>query len=206
MDAQELLVGVRWELVQQLAAKPSTGLMLARATGTSPANVSQHLKLLELGGIVARVRSQGKSQTYKLARRMAFITLLDGTAKRVVVPLDNARTAELKLLIEGRASGRFVRAFLAQHEDLVRTFTAFGTLHEHDDIPLLVIADDVRPLRKEFANVPIGPRKIIIWSHTPEEFEEGLARGDSYFTEKLRTVLPLADPKELFTAWRAKYL
>ena len=193
---------MRWELVQIIASKPSTGAELARNTGTSAANVSQHLKLLELGGIVVRERTGGKSQTYKISRRMALITVLDGQARRALVPLDVARTAELKLLMEGRSSGRYLRAFIAQQEDIVRSFIAFGTLPEYEDIPLLVIADDVRALRREYANVQVGPRKIVIWSHTPEEFEEGVRRGDSYFTDKLHAVAPLADPKDLFAKWR----
>jgi DNA-binding transcriptional ArsR family regulator len=210
VEAQELLAGTRWDVVQAIAKKPLTGAELARALKTSPANVSQHLKLLELGGIVTKDRARGKASTYRLARTVAYVTVLDtglhAGARRVAVPLDNARSAELRLFLEGKASSRFIRAFLAQHEDLVRGFSAFGTLPEAEDVPILVIADDVRALRKEYANVQIGPRKIVIWSHTPDEFEEGLKRNEAYFHSMLQNVNVLADHKALFARWREEYL
>lgn len=206
MDVQDLVTGVRWELLQRIALTPATGAELARMLNTTAANVSQHLKLLELGGLVSKERVNGKAMHYRLAQRMALVTLLDAPATRTIVALDPVTAAQVRLLTDGSPVSKALRIFLCQHEDLAKTFTAFGQIAAGpNEVQLLVIAEDVKSLRKEYANIHVGDFKIVIWSHTATEFAEGLQRGDSYFTEKLHTVNSLADPDGLFGYWRAKY-
>jgi DNA-binding MarR family transcriptional regulator len=215
VDIQDLVTGIRWELLQMIVAAPATGAELARALSTTPANVSQHLKLLELGGLVSKERANGKAMHYRLAQRAVLVTLLDAPATRAVVTLDPIAAAEMRLLTEGAENGgertttKALRKFLSQYEDLVRTFTACGRIdspHENPgEVQLLVISEDLRPLRKEYSNVKIGDIKIVIWSHTAAEFAEGLSRKDHYFTEKLHLSTPLIDPDELFAHWNAQH-
>ena len=206
MDVQDLVTGVRWELLQHIARAPATGAELARMLSTTAANVSQHLKLLELGGLVSKERVNGKAMHYRLAQRMALVTLLDAPATRSIVALNQVTAAQMRLLTEGGPTSRALRLFLCQHEDLAQTFTAFGQIASSaQEVQLLVIAEDVKALRKEHANVHIGDVKIVIWSHTAAEFVDGLERSDSYFTEKLKTVKSLADQDGLFAHWHATY-
>src|SRR5437870_11638582 len=58
---------VRLELLDLLAQAPRTVEALARATGQSNANVSQHLQALHAAGMVTRER-QGTSVRYEIAR------------------------------------------------------------------------------------------------------------------------------------------
>src|SRR5438445_12194200 len=58
---------VRLELLDLLAQAPRTVEALARATGQSNANVSQHLQALHAAGMVTRAR-QGTSVRYEIAR------------------------------------------------------------------------------------------------------------------------------------------
>jgi hypothetical protein len=131
------------------------------------------------------------------------------------VSLDPIAAAEMRLLTEGAENGgerpttKALRKFLSQYEDLVKTFTACGRIdvpHENQgEVQLLVISEDLKPLRKEYSNVKIGDIKIVIWSHTAAEFAEGLSRKDHYFTEKLHSSTPLIDPDDLFSHWNAQH-
>jgi len=206
MDVQDLVTGVRWELLQHIAAAPATGADLARMLHTTPANVSQHLKLLELGGLVSKERVNGKAMHYRLAQRTALITLLDAPASRAVVPLDPVSMAQMRLLMDGSVPSKALKLFLCQHEDLAKTFTAFGQIAiSPTEVHLLVIAEDVKALRKEYANIHLSGVKIVIWSHTAAEFADGLQRGDDYFTQKIKSVCALADPDGLFNHWLVKH-
>src|SRR5881227_4208533 len=76
---------VRLELLDLLAQAPRTVEALARATGQSNANVSQHLQALHAAGMVTRER-EGTSVRYEIA---------DEEALRVWLALREASAARL---------------------------------------------------------------------------------------------------------------
>ena len=76
---------VRLELLDLLAQAPRSVDALARATGQSNANVSQHLQALHAAGMVTR-RRQGTSVRYDIAGREAlgvWLALRDASAGRL---------------------------------------------------------------------------------------------------------------------------
>ena len=82
-------------------------------------------------------------------------------------------------------------------------FLALALVKEEERaLQLLVISSDVRALRKEHANINLGDHKIIIWSHTPQEFHDGLQRKEHYFTDMLRHASIIMDPTKLLTTWK----
>lgn len=205
MDAQDLVIGIRWDILKLIAEQPRSGAELAKAISTSPANVSQHLKLLELAGLIVKERVNGKSNHYRLSQEAVLLTYLGTKPARETIVLDLLSSLEFRLYLDKKPRSKYVRRFLVQYEELVKGFLAFGTIKETDDIQLLVLAEDVKPLRKEYANIPIGDRKIIIWSHTPEELKEGLNKKEVYFTEMLKHLTVLYDPKGIMTAIKGAY-
>lgn len=205
MDTQDLVTGIRWELLKFIAMQPRTGGDLAKETNTSPANVSQHLKLLELAGLVVKERVNGKSAHYKLAKETALITILSGRPYRDAIILDDFTSLELRLFLDKKPRAKYLRRLIIQHEDLVRNFIAFGTIKEEGDIQLLVLANDVKPLRKEYANIPIGDKKIIIWSHTPAEVKEGLKNKEQYFLDMFKNLTILYDPAKALRSIKEEY-
>jgi DNA-binding transcriptional ArsR family regulator len=205
MDAQELVSGLRWDLLQHIAKQPSTGADLARAFGTSPANITQHLKLLELGGLVQKERVNGKSMHYKLHGELALVTVLANPAVRATVPLRGVEKLYLQLLMTPNNYAQILKIFVAQYEELIEGFVGFGIIAHDHDIQLLVLSHDVKLLRREYANIHIKNKKIVIWSHTPEEFREGLQRHEAYFREKLRTLTILYDPNHVLARLAEEY-
>jgi rhodanese-related sulfurtransferase/predicted transcriptional regulator len=76
---------VRLELLDLLAQAPRTVESLARATGQSNANVSQHLQALHAAGMVTRER-RGTSVRYEIAGSDAlrlWVTLRDASVTRL---------------------------------------------------------------------------------------------------------------------------
>ncbi len=198
MDAQELVTGIRWELLKTLGSQPRTGAELARLLGTTPANISQHLKLLELAGLVQRERANGKSMHYSIVGDTALLTVLSKNAFRSVIPLSGLAALELRLLTQAWPDGKLLRRFIIEYEELVETFLGFGILPPDDrgNCQLFVLASEVKHLRKEYAHLMVGEKRIIIWSHTPEEVLGGLAHHEHYFVDMLAKLTPLHDPQE----------
>lgn len=76
---------VRLELLDLLAQAPRTVDQLARASGQSTANISQHLQAMHAAGLVAR-RREGTSVRYELAGDEAltlWLALRETSAKRL---------------------------------------------------------------------------------------------------------------------------
>jgi len=205
VDTQDIVTGIRFDILKLIGEQPRTGADLARALSTSAANISQHLKLLELAGLVVKERVNGKSSHYKLNQDTALITFLSDDSKRETLALDTLGSLEFKFFLDKRPRAKYLRKFMNIYEELIKGFLAFGTIKEGEDIQLLVLAEDVKPLRKEYANITIGDKKIIIWSHTPDEFKEGLTRKEHYFVDMLKHLTILYDPKHILSAIKEEY-
>jgi rhodanese-related sulfurtransferase/predicted transcriptional regulator len=140
---------VRLELLDLLAQAPRTVEALARATGQSNANVSQHLQALHAAGMATRER-QGTSVRYEIAG-------LD--ALRVWVALRDAsvmRLAEVE---------RAARDYLGEDVEVIGRAELRERLVRGDAVLI-----DVRPQEEYEAGHIEGARSIPI-----EELEERLA-------------------------------
>src|ERR671927_1175150 len=76
---------IRLELLDLLAQAPRTVQALARASGQSTANTSQHLQALQAAGLVSRTR-EGARVRYELAGDEAlrlWLALRDASAARL---------------------------------------------------------------------------------------------------------------------------
>src|SRR5215211_7360841 len=139
----------RLELLDLLAQAPRTGDQLARATGQSMANTSQHLQALHQAGMVTRTRA-GTSVRYALAGEEAltvWLALRDASV---------ARLAEVE---------RAAREYLGEEVEAIGREELIVRLQRGD-----VVLVDVRP-GEEFAAGHIdGARSIPL-----DELEHRLA-------------------------------
>ena len=139
----------RLELLDLLAQAPRTVDELARASGQSTANASQHLQALHAAGMVTRTR-EGTSVRYALAGDEVLKLWLDlrGAAA--------ARLAEVE---------RAARDYLGDDVDAIGRDELIKRLRRGD-----VVLVDVRPTEEFEAGHIEGARSIPI-----EELEERLA-------------------------------
>ena len=139
----------RLELLDLLAQAPRTVDELARASGQSTANTSQHLQALHTAGMVTRAR-EGTSVRYALAGDEAlslWLALRDASV---------ARLAEVE---------RAVRDYLGEDVEAIGRDELLARLRKNE-----IVLVDVRP-REEFAagHIP-GARSIPL-----DELEQRLA-------------------------------
>jgi rhodanese-related sulfurtransferase len=140
---------VRLELLDLLAQAPRTVDELARATGESRANASQHLQGLHAAGMVTRERA-GTSVRYEIAGAEAlrlWLALRDASA---------ARLAEVE---------RAARDYLGEQVETIGRKELLERLERGDAVLI-----DVRPKQEYAAGHIEGARSIPI-----EELEQHLA-------------------------------
>ncbi len=198
MVVEHLLTGSRWEILQELARKPQSTSHLAKALKTTSANVSQQLKQLEIAGIIARKRAQGKRvhYTYSIAKDVLhYIHVSPQIATKKSFTTDPLRTF-IAALTTLPNSMPLLTLILARPE-LVKRFTAIGVL-KRPKPELFVLAEHVDDIRQQHANITIptldGDQTIVLWSHTVQEVQEGIKRKDNYFSEALSHITLAYDP------------
>lgn len=91
MDHETLFTASKWDILKRLERGPASPLELSKDCGTSIANISQQLRLLEMAGLVTskRVsnRDKGKPRVlYGLAGNLSYLIATSGdfVDKRVV--------------------------------------------------------------------------------------------------------------------------
>ncbi len=78
MEIESLFSSTRWEILRELSQKSLSPMELASALNTTSANISQQLRLLELGGLVKSEKTsnvdRGKPRViYSLAGENAYL-------------------------------------------------------------------------------------------------------------------------------------
>lgn len=132
---------VRLEFLDLLAQKPRTVQGLARASGQSTANASQHLQALQAAGLVTR-RREGTSMRYALAGSdvlALWLALRDASA---------ARLAEVE---------RAAREYVGEEVEAIGREELIGRLSRGEAVLV-----DVRPVEEYEAGHIDGARSIPV--------------------------------------------
>jgi hypothetical protein len=206
----DALFGSRWELLRLIAGSPKNPTELAAALGTSLANISQQLKLLEAYGLVVKQKEVYKDKrvgkprlTYRIARDTSYLGVVsDGFAeKKALSPRDFSSIALRSSLLLEPEEHYVLLKFLIAHEDLLHKCDGIGLIKtSRDAIELFLHTEQVDEIRKKFSNTLVldykgKPRKIICWTHAGFEMDEGLSRKDPYFVTMFKSLAILQDRK-----------
>jgi DNA-binding transcriptional ArsR family regulator len=209
MNAWSVLEDTRWQIIEAVASGTDTLQDIATATGTSVANVSQHLRLLEALGYVhkqpePRSGRPGKPKNvYSLEKELAVVGMADhaSAARRVSEPSNRYEQLLLRTVLIDPQHTFFIAKFLLG-EDLLQHCSAVAYLRAHPPkIELFVLADDIKYLREAYSNVqitdPTGEqREIVCWTHTRDEVIEGVEQDDGYYRDLIQHAQTLYDPDD----------
>ena len=199
MVLEQLLTGSRWEILEQLAEAPKSTGELAKKLGTSAANISQQLKQLELGGIIKKERTKktNKHYEYHINKTRLLIThLAERTAQKKEYGEKPLETFIASLLLHPQAIP--LLTLILSRPELTKRFLAIGVLRRKEP-EIFILAEHVEDIRREHANITmetlLGTRKVAVWSHTPQEVKEGLARKEHYYETMLKEIEVMYDPQ-----------
>ncbi|MBN1503291.1 winged helix-turn-helix transcriptional regulator [Candidatus Woesearchaeota archaeon] len=102
MELESLFSSTRWEILKALSKKSYSPIELSELLNTTPANISQQLRLLELAGLVASERAstaeRGKPRVlYSLANNFSYLILTSKSfADKRLLPLTTYHNFILK--------------------------------------------------------------------------------------------------------------
>lgn len=97
MELETLFTTSKWGILEVLSENPSSPLEIAKRLGTTIANVSQQLRLLEASGIVIKTRlpnsEAGKPRAlFQLKEDFAYITIItQRLAKKKLIYLNKSK-------------------------------------------------------------------------------------------------------------------
>ncbi len=212
MEFENVLGNAKWAILAEVAKGDCAASDIARATGTSLANISQQTKLLEAWGLLKLGKEQktgaGKPKLlYKLNKEVAHIAIVrHGYAAKKTLSLDSTDEPLLNILFVPKAEDRYyLFKFLCQHEDYLRQCQAVALVDTDDkELHLLVLAPEgkLEKFRKEYSKVQLKDgdgkpgKSIITWTHSAQELLEGFARGEDYYANFLKKHRIIVDPEE----------
>ena len=105
MDAETLLTGTKWEIIELLAKKEFSPTELAEKLNTTIANISQQLRLLQAAGFVKKERvgtaKPGKPRVlFSIAEDYCLIMLFTkGFARKKLVKISKEQKKIIKQLL-----------------------------------------------------------------------------------------------------------
>ncbi len=113
MDHETLFTASKWAILKRLERGPASPLELSKVCGTSIANISQQLRLLEMAGLVTseRVsnRDKGKPRVlYQLAGNLSYlIATADNFVEKKIVPLTDRNKVVMRIWFFDDANLRY---------------------------------------------------------------------------------------------------
>jgi len=170
MDTETLFTATKWEILKLLEEQSLAPIELSEKLGSSLANVSQQLRMLELAGLVTshRIPNRDKGQPrvlYSLAGNLSYmIATTDNFVDKKVVMLSERNKAVLRIWFLENAGLRYA---------LEKAFWQFEQLLPH--ITLLTYAgiEEGKPVLELATNQEVQSSIIV-----GGEYQEVLIRKD----------------------------
>lgn len=200
MEIEQFITQTKWSILCALAESEKSSSEIATETGSSLANISQQAKLLEAYGMITPVKKLSKGRTgkpkrtYKLNHNFTFLANVEkGFSGKTTLQLDKHERAFINIwFYEQKQAWSYLRAYLVLNEEL---FTLCSTIavvsSDKQEIHLILITEkqNLEKIRNNHSQheIKIGneTKKVISWTHSLEELEEGVMRKDEYFLKIL---------------------
>ncbi|MBN1275625.1 hypothetical protein JXA12_05035 [Candidatus Woesearchaeota archaeon] len=202
-EAAFLFTAHRWNILESIAAGNTSATPIAKKLDLSLAYVNTQLKLLAAAGWLkqekAREKKVGKPRhDYAINKELVIIGAINPreVSLNQIKPAKRAQFIVSTLFQQNEQDLYFLQKFYYQHEEFIMNTSLMALLETKDnETHFLTIGEDVENIRKKHSNIilknPEGKeRKIVIWSHTKEEIEQGLKNNEQYYVEKIRKAKP----------------
>lgn len=212
-NTDQYLHGIKWEILQELSKKPSSPRQLGDILGTTIANISQQLKLLEAYGYLKSKRvDKGKGSRKKSNSRIIYSIIRSQTIITQIQPnlvvKEEIKQSHLHnylirtMLIDTKEASELLIKFYIDYQDIIDEIDAlFYIKTDGNEVHLLVITENLEKFRGKHSHIDVWkekPGKIVFWSHNFEEFGDGLKRKEKYFLDQIKKVQLLYEKKPYF--------
>ncbi|MFH2020137.1 MAG: winged helix-turn-helix domain-containing protein [archaeon] len=203
VDLETMFTESKWKILTELAKSASSPSQLAKSTGTSVANISVQLKLLEAMGFVrieklSNISKGEPRKLYSLNRAICYMILSTSqTSGKKLIELEDDMIPYFSVwLLKDNDISRVLIKYLCSNEVLQES-SSLGYLGLKDGIiELVALHPDPAKLHElSERNVSFFQKNFIIQlhSHSIEDFRKGFENKEEYFNNTIKRVFILKD-------------
>lgn len=200
MVFEQSITGIRWEILKLLAKRERGTSELAELLSTSPAHISQQLRNLEFGGLVCKKRTP-EARTHHvhaiIGERAHFTYLSSQCALKMLVTEKQQLFFHVVLI---HPLGIPLLTCMLQEKDILQTGVVVCVLNREQPELLLIHStiDSYRQRSKREVYIGGHTHTISLWSHTKEEYLEGIRAKNEYFLHLQNDIFFRYDPECVF--------
>ncbi|MGV8161771.1 MAG: helix-turn-helix domain-containing protein [Candidatus Nanoarchaeia archaeon] len=206
------IAGSKWQILKILSKNPQTPKQLAEKLGTTIANMSQQLKLLEAYGFLKKTRADkgpsGRKNKdlrvmYTLVKNKTWVTTIGpGNVKKKEIRMDQSNNFLMNLLLlDLKEETPFVMSFFLTHNLVEYIDSAYYLDSKGTEIHLLIITKKLEHFRENKSAIKFKykseDKTIRFWSHTIPEIKDGLSRKEDYFQTLIAQASPLFEKEHV---------
>ncbi len=168
MDVGLLFSGTKWNIIEQIAQAPKSPFELAQSLGTSIANISIQLRLLEMGNVVTKQRisnaKAGKPRIlYSLKQDFLFVTSASKTSQlKSEISLDNDKQFILNVWrLPAEVQPIYVSLYYAHKSFFESAAAIYAPLNARPESASLVIVPASQTASVKSLSVDVNGKKIM---------------------------------------------
>jgi len=206
------IAGSKWQILKILSKYPQTPKQLADRLGTTIANMSQQLKLLEAYGFLKKTRADKGQFGRKNKDLRILYTLVKSKTWLTVVGPGNVKKKELKsnaestllvnlLLIDTKDEVPYLLNFFLNNVIVDHIDGAYFIKSDEKEIHLFIVTKKLEHFRESKSALKVKykgeERTIRFWSHTIEEIKTGLVNKEDYFVKTVSELVPVYEKEKI---------
>jgi DNA-binding HxlR family transcriptional regulator len=210
MDIENIFTESRWNILTELSRSSLSPSELARRTGTTIANISTQLRLLEALDFIEREKLSNTAKgeprkLYSLKKDFSYLILASKAAVgKKLFKIDSELMPFFSVwMINESHAPHLILKFYLEHEAKLANAKVLGYLGARgDELELLIIHPDpgsINELNGRHLTRKDKTYKIKVHMHTAEDFAKGIANKEDYFVSILRKVFIVMDKDNVVT-------
>jgi hypothetical protein len=203
MDIETLFVDSKWRILSELSLGAMSPTELAKKTGTSAANISAQLRLLEAMDLIQEEKhtniSKGEARkTYSLKKEFAYLVISSrqSIGKRMIkLTPDLMIYFNVWLINDSEIPPMLVKLWV-ENEIIFKNTNSFGYVGFKEELEILIISDNTQ----EFSDLNNKSMmrnekqyKIKAHVYTKEVFEDSIKNKDDHIVSLLKKVFIILD-------------
>ena len=204
MEIESIFVDSKWRILTELSHCSLSPTALAKKTGTSIANISTQLRLLEALDFVGKEKlsNVGKGEPrklYSLKKEFAYLILATKSVigkKMFKLDQESMMFVSVWLISDSNAPYLLVKLYF-NHEALLKDSISIGYLGMRgEELEIVIIHEQpsqVHSLNEKHITKNDKTYKIKSHVHTKHDFENGVKNKDEYFTSIIKKVFIIKD-------------
>lgn len=204
MEIESIFTDSKWRILTELSHNSLSPTALAKKTGTSIANISTQLRLLEALDFIEKEKlsNVGKGEPrklYSLKKEFAYLIIATKSVigkKMFKLDSESMMFVSVWMIPDSQAPYLLMKLY-CEHESLLKDSISIGYLGMRgDELEIVVIHEhpgQVHSLNEKHVTRNDKTYKIKAHAHSMHDFENGVKNKDEYFTSIIKKVFIIKD-------------